>query len=173
MWKPFRRFCRWCADVFALRVSLRGPGWEPANWTSASAAFERDLYVLLSSWIDRLEAEAQRRAPGERLPDSIRGVVRQALGQMIGSVATDYVSAAFVEFGTGIYSRRPGASRTRIRPKRPGGVLRWVDEESGEVIYAKSIAGARAQPFILDLLNLHRAAIVADVVVLAGRHGFR
>lgn len=45
--------------------------------------------------------------------------------------------APFVENGTGLWG--PRRQMYEIRPKRPDGWLRWRDQETGEVIFAKRV----------------------------------
>lgn len=52
-------------------------------------------------------------------------------------VGTDVDYAPYVEHGTGLWG--PDNSEYIIRPRKPGGYLRWKDKETGEWIYAKEV----------------------------------
>jgi hypothetical protein len=70
-------------------------------------------------------------------------------------VATDVDYAPHVEYGTGLWG--PKGSKYPIVPKTPGGVLHWIDRETGEHVFSKMVMhpGSPGQ---------HMVAIAADVV---------
>lgn len=51
-------------------------------------------------------------------------------------VHTDVEYAPYVEFGTGLFG--PHRAKYEIKPKRPGGMLHWVDKH-GKHIYARRV----------------------------------
>jgi hypothetical protein len=79
---------------------------------------------------------------------NLRNSIREELvvhGDHIdGTVGTDVAYARWVHDGTGPYT---------IRPRRPGGVLRF--EAGGEVVFATHVRhpGIRAQPFLRQALD--------------------
>lgn len=97
----------------------------------------------------RVEAAAKRRAPvnSGRLRDSITtrmvGVapLRVEVGSWLGY-------AIHVHRGTGIY----GPSGQRIRPRRAS-VLVFSPKGSARVVFARSVRGSRAQPFMTEALR--------------------
>jgi hypothetical protein len=50
---------------------------------------------------------------------------------------TDVEYAPYVEYDTGIYG--PRGRKYEIRPKRPGGWLRWIDPVTGDPVFAKRV----------------------------------
>lgn len=71
-------------------------------------------------------------------------------GSPARQIGTGVSYAMDVEGGTGLY----GPHHHRIVPKKPGGVLRWVD--AAGVHFAKSTKGQKAQPFIRPSLQAGR-----------------
>lgn len=64
--------------------------------------------------------------------------VRHPLGPGYRSgVASDVDYAPDVEYGTGLWG--PQHRKYLIRPKRPGGMLRWRDPHTGRYVYARSV----------------------------------
>jgi hypothetical protein len=79
--------------------------------------------------------------PG-RLRESIEKkllvVTRRPNGSVYVSGAETHVEyAPFVENGTGLWG--PHRAKYEIRPKRPDGWLSWIDQETGERIFAKRV----------------------------------
>lgn len=50
---------------------------------------------------------------------------------------TEVTYGPYVEEGTGLWG--PRRAKYEIRPKKPGGWLRWVDQRTGDVIFAKRV----------------------------------
>lgn len=102
----------------------------------------------------RVETAAKRFAPADhgRLRGSItHRVVRSSdpAGNPVPAVevGTDVSYAAYVHRGTGIY----GPYHTPIRPVHAQ-LLRWVDRR-GTVMYARTVRGQRANPFLKEALD--------------------
>lgn len=58
-------------------------------------------------------------------------------GAYQGTVASDVNYAPHVEYGTGLFG--PSGAKYPIRPKKPGGMLRWTDRSTGDTVYAKAV----------------------------------
>lgn len=54
-----------------------------------------------------------------------------------GYLRTEVDYAQHVEHGTGIFG--PQGHPYTIKPKKPGGVLTWIDKDTGERVFAKSV----------------------------------
>lgn len=104
--------------------------------------------------------EAKRRCPVDegRLRASIENTVTVTGALVITRVGTPVEYAIMVHNGTGIY----GPSGKRITPKRATSArptttkprpaaLRW--QKGGEIFFARSVAGTRANPFLTDALR--------------------
>lgn len=157
-----------------LNVTLEtlGPEWSPVYWQGLEDGFRRDLATLIGLWVQRLVAEAKRRAAVDtgNLRSSITGQVFVNGDTVLGVIGTNVPYGPYVEFGTGLYSTWPGAPHRRITPQAAK-ALRWT--AGGAVFFARSIAGAHPQPFLTPLLDEFGAEIQADLVALAAKHGFR
>lgn len=64
---------------------------------------------------------------------SPRGLVYES-----GSETSLYY-AVYVEDGTGIYHTPDPHTPWEVTPKRPGGWLRWIDQKTGKVIFARKV----------------------------------
>lgn len=51
--------------------------------------------------------------------------------------ASDVDYAPHVEYGTGLWG--PQGRKYEIRPKNPGGVLRWIDPKTGHEVFARRV----------------------------------
>ena len=78
--------------------------------------------------------------------DVIKKPFKKVISYVVRSL-TGFNYAIGVEFGTGIYSDFPGASRQPIRPKNAK-ALRWVDKRTKKVIFVKEVKGMKPRPFL-------------------------
>jgi hypothetical protein len=93
------------------------------------------VYRNMERRLRRVEAEAIRRAPGS-MGRTIRAQVRRGPGgEFQGVVNVRHPAALYVTGGT-----RPH----RIRPRRPGGVLRFT--VNGQVVFARYVNHPGTQP---------------------------
>lgn len=97
---------------------------------------------------ERVRDMARLMAPVDTgaLRDSIRADLEHDGVSYVSHVGSDLEYAIWVEMGTGLF----GTHRRRIRPKRAK-ALRW--ESGGQVIYAASTRGMRAQPYLRPALS--------------------
>lgn len=101
----------------------------------------------------RVEAEAKRRVKADtgRLRTSIHARVFQR-GTVIGvEVGTDVKYAPYVHGGTGIY----GPYHMLIKPTS-GGALRFRVKGQAGYVFAKSVQGQVANPFLREALKFAR-----------------
>lgn len=98
----------------------------------------------------RVEARAKRKAPVNtgRLRSSIKKRVVNRGGEVQAIVSADVKYAAFVHEGTGIY----GPRRRRITP-RAGAFLVFTPKGTSDVVFARTVAGIRPNPFLADALR--------------------
>jgi hypothetical protein len=84
-----------------------------------------------------------------RLRSGHREEVGVRAGRVYGLVTNDVEYAELVHEGTGPYT---------IRPRRPGGVLRF--ETDGQVVFARSVQhpGTKGQPWLREAME-HEAAL--------------
>lgn len=102
------------------------------------------VYRNMERRLRRVEAEAIRRAPGS-MGRTIRAQVRTGPdGEFQGVIRVNHPAALYVTGGT-----RPHI----IRPRRPGGVLRFT--VNGQVVYARYAMhpGGKPNPFLKDALR--------------------
>lgn len=102
------------------------------------------VYRNMERRLRRVEAEAIRTAPGS-MGRTIRAQVRRGPGgEFQGVVNVRHPAALYVTGGT-----RPHI----IRPRRPGGVLRFT--VNGQVVYARYVnhPGTRRNDFLKDALR--------------------
>lgn len=102
------------------------------------------VYRNMERRVRRVEAEAIRRAPGS-MGRTIRAQIRTGPGgEFQGVINVRHPAALFVTLGT-----RPH----RIRPRRPGGVLRFT--VNGQVVFARYVNHPGTQPneFLKDALR--------------------
>lgn len=93
------------------------------------------VYRNMERRVQRVEAEAIRRAPGG-MGRTIRAQIRRgAGGDFQGVISVNHPAALWVTGGT-----RPH----RIQPRRPGGVLRFT--VGGRTVYAKAVMHPGSQP---------------------------
>lgn len=55
----------------------------------------------------------------------------------VAKIESQVSYAPHVEYGTGLWG--PSHSKYKISPKSPGGMLRWIDPKSGDMVYARSV----------------------------------
>lgn len=113
--------------------------------TSPTGMVGRDIYRRSQA----VAARAKRNAPvrSGRLRSSIGVKIGTRNGEVVGRVGSSVNYARYVHDGTGLF----GPKATRIQPKRSGGVL--VFEGANGTVFAKSTAGMRGRPFMLDALK--------------------
>jgi HK97 gp10 family phage protein len=115
---------------------------------TAGGSFEANAKILVVSAINQIQTLAQAYAPVDSgaLKGSISSYTRD--GGMTGVVEASAKYASYVEFGTGVRGEFPGKV-TIIRPRTPGGMLRWVGKD-GKVHYAKQVRnpGMAPRPFL-------------------------
>jgi hypothetical protein len=102
------------------------------------------VYRNMERRVQRVEAEARRRAPGS-MGRTIRAQIRRgAGGDFQGVISVNHPAALWVIGGT-----RPH----RIQPRRPGGVLRFTT--GGQVVYARYVnhPGNKANRFLQESLH--------------------
>jgi len=102
------------------------------------------VYRDMTRRLQRVEAEAVRRAPGS-MGTTIRAQIRSgAGGDFVGTINVHHPAALYVIGGT-----RPH----QIRPRRPGGVLRFT--VGGRVVYARYVLhpGSKPNSFLTDALR--------------------
>jgi hypothetical protein len=102
------------------------------------------VYRNMERRLRRVEAEAIRRAPGG-MGRTIRAQIRSGPGgEFQGIINVRHPAALYVIGGT-----RPH----QIRPRRPGGVLRFTT--GGRVVYARYVnhPGSRPNEFLRDALR--------------------
>lgn len=102
------------------------------------------VYRNMERRVRRVEAEAVRRAPGS-MKQSIRVSIRRGPGgEFRGTVNVRHPAALYVTGGT-----RPHI----IRPRRPGGVLRFTVD--GQVVYARVVhhPGTKPNNFLIEALR--------------------
>lgn len=102
------------------------------------------VYRNMERRVRRVEAEAIRRAPGS-MGQTIRAQVRTGPGgEFQGVINVRHPAALYVTGGT-----RPHT----IRPRRPGGVLRFT--VNGQVVYARYVdhPGSKPNNFLKDALR--------------------
>ena len=101
------------------------------------------VYRDMERRLRRVEAEAIRRAPGG-MKTTIRAQLRSAGGDFEGVINVRHPAALYV-----VYGARPH----QIRPRRPGGVLRFT--MGGRVVYAKYVnhPGNKPNDFLQQALR--------------------
>jgi hypothetical protein len=102
------------------------------------------VYRNMERRVQRVEAEARRRAPGG-MGRTIRAQIRRGSGgDFQGVISVNHPAALWVIGGT-----RPH----RIQPRRPGGVLRFTT--GGQVVYAKAVfhPGNKPNDFLVQSLR--------------------
>lgn len=105
-----------------------------------------------------VEARAVALCPVDegRLRASIDHEIGRDEHGLYGRVGTDVEYALLVERGTGVFEEavpgvKPSANKGRRITAKGGGVLRF--EVGGQVLYRRSIAGMRPQPFLRPALD--------------------
>lgn len=93
--------------------------------------------------VERVQAAAQRLAPGS-MGNGIRTSLRYTHDGPVGTITSTHPATIYVVNGT-----RPHI----IRPRRPGGVLRF--EIGGRVVYARYVQhpGTRPNGFLIEALR--------------------
>lgn len=114
---------------------------------SAGAADDVTTRVI-HMMADEIAREAFALAPKDT--GELANSITVRYGKREAQVVATAPHAAFVEFGTwshNIIDPKPGTYT--IRPKRPGGVLRFTGKD-GQVVYTKKVEhpGVEAQPFL-------------------------
>lgn len=104
------------------------------------------VYRNMERRVQRVEAEAKRRAPGS-MADGIQVQIRRGPGgDFQGVIRSTHHATIFVLYGTGIY----GPTGRRITPVRAKS-LRFV--AGGRVVFAKSVKGQRANNFLAESIR--------------------
>jgi hypothetical protein len=120
------------------------------------AGIERELFGIggqvynhIRELGERVEAEAQRRAPVDsgRLRNSIRLEMRRTPGKIIATVSSRLDYAIYQERGTGIY-----AGRGMIQPRR-GKYLVFTPKGSGQPVFAREVRGVPALHYLEKALQ--------------------
>lgn len=93
--------------------------------------------------VERVQAAAQRLAPGS-MGNGIRTSLRYTHDGPVGTITSTHPATLYVVNGT-----RPHL----IRPRRPGGVLRFTI--GGRVVYARYVShpGTRPNGFLIEALR--------------------
>ena len=102
------------------------------------------VYRNMERRVRRVEAEAIRRAPGS-MGRTIRAQIRPGPGgEFQGVIRVSHPAAIYVVNGTRAH---------QIRPRTPGGVLRFTVE--GRVVYARLVnhPGTKPNSFLKDALR--------------------
>lgn len=102
------------------------------------------VYRNMERRLRRVETEAIRRAPGH-MGTTIRAQVRRGPGgDFQGVIRVSHPAALYVVNGTRAH---------QIRPRRPGGVLRFT--VNGQVVYARVVnhPGTKPNSFLKDALR--------------------
>ena len=73
---------------------------------------------------------------GELAASYYIGLIRKGRGGWWTTVATDVEHGPYVEYGTGLFG--PKRRKYPILPRKPGGVLHWVNEH-GEHVFARKV----------------------------------
>jgi len=102
------------------------------------------VYRNMERRVRRVEAEAIRRAPGRMGRDIRAQIQRGPGGDFRGVINVRHPAALYVTGGT-----RPH----QIRPRRPGGVLRFT--VNGQVVYARLVnhPGTKPNDFLRQALR--------------------
>lgn len=122
--------------------------------------FIEDLAVASSTTAEQVAAQVTH-SMGARVAELARRYAPRDTGELAASVAhytgPNYSSvkaeaphAAYVEFGTWSHNiLAPKTGTYTIRPKRPGGVLRFRGRD-GNIVFTKKVEhpGIKAQPFM-------------------------
>lgn len=104
------------------------------------------VYRNMERRVQRVEAEAKRRAPGSMGAGIQVQIHRGPGGDFRGVVRSTHHASIFVLFGTGIY----GPTGRRITPVRAQS-LRFVT--GGRVVFAKSVKGQKANNFLAESIR--------------------
>ena len=103
----------------AKRLAEKGPE-EMQSWIERNTPV--DMGTLRASWYTT---------------EPVEGTGLTAERTFTAYVRTDVEYAPHVEWGTGIFG--PQGSPYTIRPRQPGGTLSWIDKDTGERVFAKSV----------------------------------
>lgn len=106
---------------------------------AAQAATKAAARAMCDTAGDHLEKRARELTPVDtgRLREGWKRTPAVSAGEgWATEVSNDVDYAAYVENGTGLYG--PKHSKYLIKPKKPGGVLRWVGKD-GKVHFAKFV----------------------------------
>jgi hypothetical protein len=106
------------------------------------------VHRAVSSVVRKTEAIAVATAPVDegRLKNARNSGVRDEGTRLVGFVEFTVDYALFVMKGTGIY----GPTGQRIKPKTAKLLAFRID---GQLVFAKSVRGQRAQPFLVEALK--------------------
>lgn len=104
------------------------------------------VYRNMERRVQRVEAEAKRRAPGSMSAGIRVQIHRGPGGDFRGVIRSTHHASIFVLFGTGIY----GPTGRRITPVRAQS-LRFVS--GGRVVFAKSVKGQKANNFLAESIR--------------------
>ncbi len=101
----------------------------------------------------QIESVAKRMCPVDfgRLRASITHFVRLTAEGLVAYIGSNVHYTQAVEFGTGLWSEKPGSARKKITPKRAK-ALRWTTK-TGEVVFARSTKGQMAQAFLRPAMH--------------------
>jgi len=120
---------------------------------TAGGTYKANAKVLVVSAINQIQTLAEAYAPVDTgaLKGSISAYTQD--GGLTGVVQATALYASYVEFGTGIRGEFPGKVAI-IRPRTPGGMLRWVGKD-GKVHFAKQVRnpGMAPRPFLRPALE--------------------
>lgn len=128
-----------------VRVTIR-VNEEELRRLRTSAGLQRDLFRRAQN----VRGDAVRRCPVDtgRLRASITADVVPRDDTVVARIGTNVNYAIYVHEGTGIF----GPTGRPITPKR-GRYLVWTPRGALRPVFARSVRGARAVPFLRDALR--------------------
>lgn len=141
---------------------------------TAGGSYDANAKALVSSAINQIQTLAVAYAPVRS--GALRAQITSytSHGGLSGVVEADALYSSYVEFGTGTRGEFPGQMIT-IRPKTPGGLLRFVGRD-GKVRYAKEVhsPGMAPRPFLRPAMERVVPSLVeglAHQAVMSVVHG--
>lgn len=120
---------------------------------TVGGSFEANARALVHSAINQIQTLATAYAPVRT--GALRGSITSYTTDkgLTGIVEADQLYASYLEFGTGTRGEFPG-QMIIIRPRTPGGVLRFVGKD-GKVHFSKEVRspGMAPRPFLRPALE--------------------
>lgn len=127
---------------FGVQVKINLRGMDKFKAAVRQGVFDYGEAVLMP--------EAKEKSPVKHVinRESIEFVMQaDEIGKIHGQLQTGSGYGGWLEIGTGLH----GPKKSRVVPVKAN-FLSWIDEESGERIFAKSTEGMAAQPYMLPAL---------------------